>query len=260
MKRILITLFLSAVLLVYTYGQENVSKIVDMLPADTCWMDTFENVCNKKDAVYYSLYLKDDTSSLIRVKVNYLSGDLYMTGTLTNINPIVRNGQYRWFYKNGQQKKQVIYRNNLVTDIKLWGRDGYPDYQAIRPVRTSDGKVIQEEAAFDKLASFPGGDISMMKYISTNRRYPAESMKNKVEGRVVVKFLIDQSGKVMNAVVIRKLDKACDAEALRVIRSMPDWSPAVYEGHSESMYCTIPIMFKLNATVDMFENYQDFSE
>lgn len=97
----------------------------------------------------------------------------------------------------------------------------------------------------ENMPSFPGGEVEMMKYISQNLKYPKEAQDNGVQGRVTVRFVVSSAGDVTNAEIVRGVDPACDAEALRVIRSMPKWKPGMQNGKVVSVYYTLPILFRL---------------
>ncbi len=98
----------------------------------------------------------------------------------------------------------------------------------------------------EEMPQFPGGANELMKYLSENIKYPQSAIDNKVEGRVFVSFVIEKDGTVTNAEVMRGIDKDCDAEALRVISSMPKWTPARNKGENVRAKFTVPVIFKLN--------------
>jgi len=75
------------------------------------------------------------------------------------------------------------------------------------------------------MPSFPGGVTALKKYLKENIRYPEECREDSIQGRVVVGFLISKRGKIKHAHVKRSLHPLLDKEALRVVKSMPKWSP-----------------------------------
>ncbi len=93
-------------------------------------------------------------------------------------------------------------------------------------------------------ASFRGGKEAIYKYLADHLVYP-ESLKNNTEAKCKVRFMIDTSGNVKNAILTQKAAECpeCDAEALRVISSMPQWNPGKYLGKPENSYYEIPINF-----------------
>lgn len=92
---------------------------------------------------------------------------------------------------------------------------------------------------------FPGGDVKLMEYLSRTVRYPVEAQKKHVQGRVILHFIIEKDGSVSNVRVARSVDPSLDAEAIRVVNSMPKWEPARQKGQSVRVRYTIPIQFRL---------------
>lgn len=98
----------------------------------------------------------------------------------------------------------------------------------------------------ETMPQFPGGPNELMKYLSENTKYPESAKANKIEGRVFVSFVIEKDGSVTNAEVMRGIDKECDAEAVRVVSSMPKWQPGTQNGEAVRCRFTVPFIFKLN--------------
>lgn len=92
---------------------------------------------------------------------------------------------------------------------------------------------------------FVGGEKAMFEYLSKNIRYPVEAQKQKIQGRVVVQFVVNDEGKVTNAKIVYSIDTYLDAEALRIINAMPDWTPGKQGGKNVSVRYVLPIQFKL---------------
>lgn len=93
---------------------------------------------------------------------------------------------------------------------------------------------------------FPGGVEALKKYLETNLKYPPSAQKAKVEGRVLVQFLIDKEGNVCDPVCVKSVHKDLDAEAIRVVKAMPKWQPYTINGIPKDMKFTIPVTFRLN--------------
>lgn len=93
--------------------------------------------------------------------------------------------------------------------------------------------------------SFPGGDVACMKWLCENVKYPAEAVEKGIKGKVIVQFVVTKDGKITDAEVARSVDPLLDAEALRAIRSMPDWEPAQRDGQNIAVKYSLPIAFSL---------------
>jgi len=104
---------------------------------------------------------------------------------------------------------------------------------------------IHSNNVIEEMPEFVGGMKDLMRYIAVNIKYPDRAETDKVQGSVEVNFVINQNGKVVNAKVTKEIHPALDAEAIRVISSMPDWNPGKQDGKTVDVSFTIPIQFSL---------------
>lgn len=86
----------------------------------------------------------------------------------------------------------------------------------------------------------------MKQFLAKHIRYPKSAYKNNIEGKVVVRFIIEPDGTVTDPEIIQTLDEACDAETLRVIRKMPRWHPGRHNGAFVATYYILPVTFSLD--------------
>ena len=93
---------------------------------------------------------------------------------------------------------------------------------------------------------FPGGELALLKYIENNLTYPKTAAEKGIQGRVALKFVIKADGTIENIQVVKSLDPACDEEAVRVIKSMPKWTPGKQNGKAVAVDYSLPIIFKLS--------------
>ena len=113
--------------------------------------------------------------------------------------------------------------------------------KAPEPVE-QDNKVYN---SVEQMPEFPGGVVEMMKFLQMNIKYPPMAAVNKIEGRVVVQFIIDATGQVGDVKVVRSVDEELDAEAVRVVKSMPKFEPGRQDGKAVAVWYTLPISFKI---------------
>ena len=102
--------------------------------------------------------------------------------------------------------------------------------------------------AFDvveQMPEFPGGAEEMMKFMMNNVKYPKEAMDKGTEGQVMVMFVVDKDGSVVEPQVVKKVDPLLDEEALRVVKLMPKWKPGMQRGEIVRVKYTIPVSFRL---------------
>ena len=107
---------------------------------------------------------------------------------------------------------------------------------------TTDNTVF---ISVEQMPEFPGGKNAMMEYIQKKLVYPSAAVQNGVQGRVVVSFIIEKDGSISNTTVLKGVDSHLDKEALRIIKSMPKWKPAMQSGKYVRYKYTFPITFKL---------------
>ena len=97
----------------------------------------------------------------------------------------------------------------------------------------------------ETMPDFPGGQKELLSFLSRNIKYPTKAIENKIQGRVIVQFVVNKDGSISGAKVVRSIDPDLDKEALRVINSMPQWKPGMNKGEIVSVKYTIPVMFRL---------------
>lgn len=96
-------------------------------------------------------------------------------------------------------------------------------------------------------AQFRGGMQAFYEYVGKSLNYPKKARKKKIQGKVVVQFVIDKNGEIIDVEVIKSLHPLLDAEAVRVIQSSPKWIPATHEGKKVKIRMTMPINFTLHS-------------
>lgn len=108
-------------------------------------------------------------------------------------------------------------------------------------------KPKEEEifVAVEQQAEFPGGQQALMRWLGNNVRYPESAQQNDVQGRVVVKFVVEKDGSIGQATIVKGVDKDLDREALRVVKKMPKWQPGKNNGVAVRSYFNLPVVFKL---------------
>lgn len=114
--------------------------------------------------------------------------------------------------------------------------------------------VVQEEeeesaqqifTVVEEMPKFPGGDSELLKFIAKSIKYPVIAQENGIQGRVICAFVVNRDGGVVDAEVLRGVDPSLDKEALRVIGTMPKWTPGKQRGKAVRVKYTVPITFRL---------------
>jgi TonB family protein len=112
------------------------------------------------------------------------------------------------------------------------------------------GEISDQDVIFmvvEKMPQYPGGDEELFKYLATNIKYPSDAKEQNIEGRVICQFVINRDGSVSDVVVVRSIAPSLDAEAVRVISAMPNWTPGEQRGQTVRVKYTLPINFKLDS-------------
>lgn len=99
--------------------------------------------------------------------------------------------------------------------------------------------------AVEQMPQFPGGDAALLNFLSRNINYPKEAMEDGIQGRVIVQFVVKSDGSVGDVKVIRSVDASLDREAIRLCKSLPNFSPGRLNGKAVDVLYTLPISFKL---------------
>ena len=131
------------------------------------------------------------------------------------------------------------------------GSDDADKFKAVQEqvvVKEPEPEVKKEEEIFvavEQQAEFPGGQGALMKWLSQYVRYPETAQQNDVQGRVIVKFVVEKDGSIGTATILKGVDKDLDREALRVVKKMPKWQPGKNNGVAVRSYFNLPVVFKL---------------
>jgi len=138
-------------------------------------------------------------------------------------------GPWIGYYPSGKLAGTAIYTAGKETEVKLLEEDGSK----------------KSEKVFEREADFPGGPKGWLAYMSKNLRYPDYDVNHNIQGIVIVEFKTTKTGKIVETMVIKGVEKRLDAEAHRIIRESPDWEPAIAAGQPAEAYHKQPIVFKL---------------
>ncbi len=116
------------------------------------------------------------------------------------------------------------------------------------PVEVEEEEVDEQQIfqVVEEAPEFPGGLKACMKFLSDQIKYPQISQENGVQGRVIIQFVVNADGTIVDPVVVRGVDPYLDKEALRVIKLMPKWKPGKQRGKAVRCKFTQPVLFRLN--------------
>ncbi|MFC2296266.1 MAG: energy transducer TonB [Prevotella sp.] len=107
---------------------------------------------------------------------------------------------------------------------------------------TKDSVVLK---TVEQLPEFPGGIVQFMKWLTRNLRYPSVAQSQRIQGKVVISFIINKDGSIASPTIVQSADPLLDREAMRVIRMMPRWKPGLQDGKPCRTMFAIPVNFQL---------------
>lgn len=156
----------------------------------------------------------------------YESGQLHVSRKYYRNQPV---DTLKAFYESGALRRLEVYADGEITKGRLYGEDG------------TELKFIP----MMQMPTFPGGEKVMLKWLSMNVRYPKATRKARAEGIVIISFVVEKTGQIGNIDLIKGFHPDADAEALRVVHSMPVWKPGLLEGEPSPVRYTLPIRFAM---------------
>jgi TonB family protein len=207
----------------------------------------------------------------------YRSGKVQMKGNFLDDSCKKRQGEFLWYDENGKLSRenhfddgkadghQAYYYANGKTQVegfnkmdkkegewtayyesgKISGKATYKDDKQISAnFYKEDGSSNNQILEFEKESEYPGGISALSGFLSRYLRYPDKAIKNNIQGTVVVQFIVDKDGSVTDVQVAQHVDPLLDEEAIRVIKKMPKWRPAIWGGRVVKSYKKQPIFFR----------------
>lgn len=140
----------------------------------------------------------------------------------------------------------VVEDDVLVESVEINTEDNNEQIVIQAPIAAA---VEEEETVIfvvaETMPSFPGGDQALFKFLSENVKYPVIAQENGIQGRVICQFVVNRDGSIVDVEVVRSVDPSLDREAIRVIKSMPNWTPGKQRGKTVRVKFTLPVNFRL---------------
>jgi len=132
----------------------------------------------------------------------------------------------------------------LLWQIPMQGNE-YPQHEISIHFNLADNKIYEMHEVLDDMPEFPGGNAEITKFISRNFNWPPEGAEMAIQGSIICGFVIEKDGSINIVEVVRPLQHWFDAEAIRVIKRMPKWTPGQKNGRPVRVYYTLPVRIQL---------------
>ena len=145
---------------------------------------------------------------------------------------------------NASAKTLTVKQNVFKRDEKNEEAPDFSKVKGLSQVAGTNGSIAEE--VVEKMPEFPGGPDAMMTYLARNVRYPTAAMDNGIQGKVFVSFVVKTDGSLDDVQVARSVDPSVDAEAVRVVKSMPKWKPGIQDGKPVNVRYLVPVIFSLH--------------
>lgn len=147
----------------------------------------------------------------------------------------------------------------LMSSEQVYGQNQKTENEKKDPTKSNSIKVNKKDSiqskerdehilcylVLEKVPAYPGGDDKLVEYLSKKIIYPKEAVAKKIQGRVICKFMVNEDGSITNIEVIRSVDPLLDAEAIRVIKTLPKFVPGTQHKKPVGVYFNLPITFSL---------------
>lgn len=132
------------------------------------------------------------------------------------------------------------------TSVEFFIIPGHSEYSIMNlPNSLYKANYLFSNIKIEEMPEFPRGTDALIKYLSKNVRYPLEAVEKGISGKVIIHFIVEKNGKLSDIKVLQSVSPELDAEAIRVIKEMPDWKPGKQKGKFVPVYYTLPVLFKL---------------
>ena len=180
-------------------------------------------------------------------------GDVLMVsyvGLQTQSLPVVTESKLVVWMKDDVQSMEEMVVVGMASDGVGAPSVTHPDKKVVSVAEVPNVKEEQQAifTVVEEMPQFPGGMGEAMRFLAQNIKYPKAAQQAKIEGRVIVQFVVGKDGSVSDIQIMRSVSPDLDAEAIRVVGMMPKWIPGKQRGKAVTVKFTMPIMFRLQGS------------
>lgn len=260
--------------------------IANVYAQDTIYLKGIDDTkpTSKEKAFYYKVY--NHNVKPLEVITYDIKGIKIVKEHFSSIKPLIRDGEYETYFNNGSIDTKGIFKNGLMSGVwliynkelnyieqkinfianlredsafifnqygKILQANVYKHNEIVSTVFLPSTKKIIDTAGVlnsaEVMPEFPGGTQALMSFLQRNIKYPPEANEKGLEGKVIVRFIIDVNGEVANANIIKDgVGGGCGNEALRVINMLPKWIPGKQDGKPVKVYFFLPVTFNIGTS------------
>lgn len=186
-----------------------------------------------------------DQKDMIAAMLPPPSGSRAITENVKEVNKKSVLEEINKLNVDNEGKADGVSLNNAVAVPDAENVDSKHETNALSPVELDPDEAAKNLRIIESLPDFPGGMVEFMKWLTNNLKYPALAKSQKIQGKVVVQFIVNQDGTLSDKKIAVSVDPLLDREAMRVIAMMPRWKPGTQNGKPCRTLFSIPIVFSL---------------
>ena len=215
-------------------------------------------VNTKKPVVGASVLVRGTTYGTLtdangKFELQVKKGDVLMVsyvGLQTQSLPVVTESKLVVWMKDDVQSLEEMVVVGMASDGVGAPSVTHPDKKVVAVAEVPNVKEEQQAifTVVEEMPQFPGGMGEAMRFLAQNIKYPKAAQQAKIEGRVIVQFVVGKDGSVSDIQIMRGVSPDLDAEAIRVVGMMPKWIPGKQRGKAVTVKYTMPIMFRLQGS------------
>ena len=215
-------------------------------------------VNTKKPVVGASVLVRGTTYGTLtdangKFELQVKKGDVLMVsyvGLQTQSLPVVTESKLVVWMKDDVQSMEEMVVVGMASDGVGAPSVTHPDKKVVAVAEVPNVKEEQQAifTVVEEMPQFPGGMGEAMRFLAQNIKYPKAAQQAKIEGRVIVQFVVGKDGSVSDIQIMRSVSPDLDAEAIRVVGMMPKWIPGKQRGKAVTVKYTMPIMFRLQGS------------
>ena len=210
---------------------------------DTIWYNNKWEKTQQVSERHYSRVIEKLDINKYKVKDYYETGSMQMEGFYSSVDPDVKNGEFKYWYRNGKKQMDVTYENSKEVQVCQYDEKGgiTNEWELVPVVKIENGKPVKEFRVLQRAPRFPGGKVALNEFVVKNVKHPQGI--STIKGQVVVQFKINTEGKAVNPAIISGLSSDYDREAINLIKKMPNWEPGKQDGKPVAVTLSLPITF-----------------
>jgi periplasmic protein TonB len=202
--------------------------------ADTTFFDSKWNMTSKEKSSYYRLTTKELNGTFL-CKDFTINGQIQMIGHFSSLDPEIREGEFIWYYQNGNPQQIVNHSNNqVIGKIKHYNKKGELDFSYCLNVDSLDNAV-----------DFKRSIKKFYKYVYQEIKYPESAKNSSIEGQIMVVFYVSPQRQVERFAIRKGADDRFNSEVERVIKSFDNWEVPVYKNEKSYIQLDLPFSFTL---------------